>query len=39
MLDSLYLEIVRILTQVGALFAMNVPQTQKSFGRTNGTPR
>jgi hypothetical protein len=31
MLDSLHLEIVVILTQVGARFAMNVPQAQKSF--------
>jgi hypothetical protein len=31
MLDSLYLEIVLILTQVGAPFAMKVPQAQKLF--------
>jgi hypothetical protein len=31
MLDSLHLEMVLILTQVGAPFAMNVPQAQKLF--------
>jgi hypothetical protein len=31
MLDSLHLEIVLILTHIGAWFAMNVPQAHKSF--------
>jgi hypothetical protein len=31
MLDSLHLEIVLILMEVGAWFATNVPQSPKSF--------
>jgi hypothetical protein len=31
MLDSLYLEIVLILIQVGARYPTNIPQAQKSF--------
>jgi hypothetical protein len=31
MLDSVHLEIVLMLTQVGALFATNDPHAQKSF--------
>jgi hypothetical protein len=31
MLDSVCLEIVLILTQIGAGFAPNIPQPQKSF--------
>jgi hypothetical protein len=40
MLDSVCLEIVLILTQIGARFAPNVPQAQKSILDTpDGTPR